>query len=220
MKWEYSKDKKSIIFDDNNFYIKSQDNTFKEVEQECHIKAHGERNLYVISVLFRYAKRSQINSALDIGARYGVSLSLFGALGIEALGVDISPRTVEKAQRNGENVILGDAHHLSDVINKKFDVILMIHSLEHCYDPSKVLRECYKALNDGGYIAVRLPIQKDLTHQRNKKGDHGELPTHFSVFTLDGLESFLTVHDFDVIHKEYKTNGRNVHEAIMIGKKE
>ena len=214
---KYSEDKKRIIIDDDELYMKSQDNTFKENEKPVHVKSHGERNRYVISVLFSYAMRSEVNSALDVGTRSGIALEILETLGIDALGVDISPRAVEKAQVEGKNVIWGDAHHLSLVVKDKVDAIFLIHSLEHCHTPEKVVEECYNLLNDNGYIVMRLPVQKDLTEQKDKSGIHGTLPPHYSVYDKASLETLL-IDNFEILHNE-ETVVKEMKDIIVIGRK-
>lgn len=207
MKWEYTEDKRGIIFDDGELYWKSQDNSFREDDGPAHIS----RNKMVIDELL---KHGNFKSACDIGCRLGVALSLFEDVGIEALGIDISPRNIEHGLSLGRNVIIGDAHKLSSVVDRKFDAILSVHSLEHCHNPKKVFDECYKVLNDNGCIAIRLPIQSDLTIQKNKEGIHGKLPPHFSVFTFELLECLLLDSSFNIVYKE--DLGK---EIIMIGRK-
>ena len=209
MEWKYSEDNKSIIFDHNSdMYWKSQDNSFREEDGPVHIG----RNQLVIDILLEHC--SNIKTVCDIGCRLGVSLPLFEKLNIKATGVEISPRAVEYGKSLGRSVIKGDIHELSNIVDETFDAIFSIHSLEHCYDPNKVLEECYKVLNPNGCIIIRLPVQKDLTVQRNKDGIYGKLPPHYSVFTFEYLEELLLSNNFDVIYKEDWEK-----EVIMIGEK-
>ena len=215
---KYTEDKKRIIVEDNKLYIKSQDNTFKENEKPVHVEAHGNRNLYVIGLLFSYATASEVKSVLDIGTRTGVALEIFEALHLNALGVDISERAVKKARAEGKPVIWADAHHLTAaLVDNKFDAIFSVHSLEHCHTPEKVIEECCKLLNDRGYIVMRVPIQKDLTEQKDKKGIHGTLPPHYSVHDKESLEKLL-IDDFEILHNE-EVVVKEMKDIVVIGRK-
>ena len=210
MNWKYSDDKKRIIYEDNEFYKKSQNNTFRPDDGPVHKR----RNEQVIKILLDYGP---ITSAIDIGPRLGVSEVVFKEHNIaDVLGIEIAPRNVKQARSMGRNVIEGDAHELSKIVDKKVDVTLSIHSLEHCHDPEKVLRECYSTLNKHGRIGIRVPVQKDLTVQRNKPGIYGELPPHFCVFTEESLENMLIDVGFEVL---WISSMHGVNEIIVVGRK-
>ena len=153
--WMYSDDKKSILFPNYAFYRKSQDVVFKEDLNDVSL-----RNQEVLDYILEYNPKS----ILDIGCRDGQSYDIIKDKNIKWQGVDISPRCVNFI--NNENIIEGDAHFLSYVVEEKFDAIIMIHILEHCYDPNLVLQQCCKVLNDFGMIGIRVPVQKDLTKQK------------------------------------------------------
>jgi ubiquinone/menaquinone biosynthesis C-methylase UbiE len=94
---------------------------------------------------------------LDVGCGTGESAIFFAGLGLEAWGVDGSPRAIEKAKRKaserGSNAVfvVGDALKL-DALNQKFDTVTD-SGLFHVFpDDGRVLfaKSLHSVLNKGG----------------------------------------------------------------------
>ena len=212
MKWKYTKDKIGIIFDkDSDFYIKSQ---IKEMEA---YERNDENSIgRILDILRLCLEVGPLKNVIDIGPMSGVAESIAKKNGAEFyVGLDISPRSIEYGVSKGRNLKLGDAHELqkfvSDNYNFQFDTCISIHMLEHCHSPQKVLSEVWKILKPGGRFGLRVPIQKDLTVQKNMKNG---LPPHFCVFTPEILTDWLKEAGFQI---KYKSISK---EIIMIGIKE
>jgi 2-polyprenyl-3-methyl-5-hydroxy-6-metoxy-1,4-benzoquinol methylase len=75
------------------------------------------------------------------------------------LGIEITKEAVEYANRQGRKVIQGDAHNLSCLCLCKYSIVTMIHSLEHCYDPKKVIEEIWKVLSPEGMFFIEVPLE-------------------------------------------------------------
>jgi len=194
--WKYTGGKKGVVFDNQKDYVKSQDIITQSFDDQRFIV----RNTELMDTLL--SNSTGIKNVLDVGCRDGNTLCLWEQKGINVIGMDISPNCVKYALSKGRNVILGDAHELSELLDSpeqfpvnyfekgpvKFDAITALHSLEHCYDPEKVLKEFYKCVNKGGYIAIRVPVQVSLEEQSLKKAEDGsKYPPHCAVFTLKSL---------------------------------
>jgi SAM-dependent methyltransferase len=217
-KWKYSEDKKSVIFEDNEMYVKSQDNTFRSADDPRNIK----RNQEVIDCLINFGEG--INKVVDIGCRECFTEDILKSMGIHCLGVDVSPKIVSHSRSKGRNVILGDAHSLSsDLKGEVFDAVISVHSLEHCYDVKKVLEEFKKALRKGGYVAIRIPIQEDITSQpllvENAQHSDNGLPAHYSVFRPKSFSNLVENSGFKILHSESMKEGTRYEEFFIIGKK-
>jgi SAM-dependent methyltransferase len=90
---------------------------------------------------------------------------------------------------------LRDAHLESD----SFDVICLIHSLEHMRDPIIELRECLRLLRSSGCLVIRVPSVDALSAAlfRDKYGDL-QVPLHLSFFTDRTLRLVLDRAGFEV----------------------
>ena len=166
MKWEYTKDKTGIVFDkESDFYVKSQ---IKEMEA---YERNDENSIERIEdILTLCQKWGPLKNVIDIGPMAGAAEVIAKKNGAEYyVGLDISPKSIEYGVSKGRNLKLGDAHELQKFVSEKFDTCISIHMLEHCHSPQKVLSEVWKILKLGGRFGVRVPIQKDLTVQKNMK---------------------------------------------------
>ncbi|MFW9899596.1 MAG: class I SAM-dependent methyltransferase, partial [Candidatus Thorarchaeota archaeon] len=43
-------------------------------------------------------------------------------------------------------------------IKDKFDIILMLHTLEHVHNPREILKDIYNHLNENGIIVIQVPL--------------------------------------------------------------
>ena len=93
---------------------------------------------------------------LELGCGRGEFLNNFKDLGLDVIGVDISPEAV--AFENGLDV------KLCDVENEKlpfddntFDVIYSKSFIEHLYYPEKYLEEAYRVLKSNGILLTLVP---------------------------------------------------------------
>jgi len=99
---------------------------------------------------------------LDIGTRAGFWMDLLSSKGYNVIGTDISEEAVQECINVGLDVVCVDAHDMSGEFGKNyFDAVTLIHTLEHCPYPDKVLNECYRVLKHGGILFVEVPIQVD-----------------------------------------------------------
>jgi SAM-dependent methyltransferase len=215
--WRYSDDRKSVVFEDKEMYVKAQSNTFKNRDDPRNIK----RNTEVVDALQEYGK--DISKVVDVGCRECFTEQICKARGIECLGVDISPEIVAHSVSKGRNVVVGDAHYLSKDIEGEWDAVISVHSLEHCYNVPKVLNEFRNTVRDSGYIAIRIPIQEDITVQpllveNAEKSDVG-LPAHYAVFKPDSFKGALKDAGFKILFCESLKVGTRYEEFFVVGQK-
>jgi DNA-binding transcriptional ArsR family regulator len=98
----------------------------------------------------------EVGDVLDIASGDGVLAELLAPHANSILCLDASERVVTaarkrlKAQRNVE-VSLGDMHAL-DVVDRRFDLVLLMHALTYSEQPAKVIAEAARALKPGGRL--------------------------------------------------------------------
>ena len=120
---------------------------------------------------------------LDVGCGLGDMVALMQRAGMDARGIDPSPRAVEIAREAGRNVELG---YLLDrrYPDAEFDSISMYHSLEHTPQPLAVLRECARILRPGGELTIAVPNIEALNARLfGRQWNHLSLPHHLQHFT-------------------------------------
>jgi SAM-dependent methyltransferase len=156
----------------------------------------GRRVLDVGSIAHNYENRSSYKVwNFDILRRYAQSL----------IGIDILATEVEKAQRDGYDIRLGDAE--SFLLANPVDVVLAGDIIEHLSNPGLFLACAWKNLVNNGHLVVVTPntfcfsriwrICSALTN------DPPVNPEHTCYFTPRTLAELAHRHRFDVADVQY-----------------
>jgi 2-polyprenyl-3-methyl-5-hydroxy-6-metoxy-1,4-benzoquinol methylase len=134
---------------------------------------------------------------LDIGTGHGLLPLLAMKRGYVAEGTDVSRHVCENLpQKIGIPIHHGAVEEIR--FDKSFDIITLIHVLEHTESPVSTIKRCKELLNEGGFIVVVVPNYrsldtriKDFLSKRNLKSrpfKHLALGHHNYVFSLENLE--------------------------------
>lgn len=155
-----------------------------------HGSSAEDHQFLAMSQRFRSEVESKVGgSLLEVGsrARSGNSYRHWFPEDIEYVGLDVTA---------GPNVdIVGDAHHLSRHVKRRFDFIFSISCFEHILMPWKVAIEMNKVLHDGGLARII---------------SHGAWPLHeepwdFWRFSKEAWSGIFNKHTgFDVIDSQYQ----------------
>jgi glycine/sarcosine N-methyltransferase len=106
----------------------------------------------------------RLKSSLDVACSTGFHVILFRRFGLDAVGLDVSPKMIEKARANSitcgvtVDYILGDLNSLSKRFSEGFDIITcMGDTIPHFRskkEAQKVFEEIYKCLSPGGVFVL------------------------------------------------------------------
>jgi len=122
-------------------------------------KAMHDRCSEEFKMFSKYVDKEMI--ILDIGCRNGAWMEYLIKQGYDHLvGIDTTTEVVKLCCDKGLTVFEHDAHNLSAFYEFDYDAISIIHTLEHCPNPEKVLDEIYRLLKPGGIIFIEVPIQE------------------------------------------------------------
>ncbi len=99
-------------------------------------------------------------SVLDVGSKYPYFLKCFKNLGVEdVVGIDGFEGATAFGDELGVPMIVGDfLEH--DFEGKKFDLITLVHCIEHFADPAAAMRKIRSILSDTGVVYIRTPEVK------------------------------------------------------------
>jgi SAM-dependent methyltransferase len=100
-------------------------------------------------------------SLLDVGTGSGLLPHMARSRGYEVEGTDLSKHVSDNVPAKAGFPI----HHgtLEEIeFARKYDIITMLHVLEHTSNPLTTLRRCKELLNDGGYLIVVVPNYQSL----------------------------------------------------------
>lgn len=144
---------------------------------------------------------------LEVGASSGHFTAVLQRTGWDVTAVEIDPSAASLLKANV--VIVGDIEDplILDQTEGPFDVILLMHVLEHLVDPWSTLRNLRRLLAPGGHVLILLPnvaawrIRKDLFLNGSfTYEDVGILDrTHLRFFTLDSARELIARAGFDEI---------------------
>ncbi|MCX8045145.1 MAG: glycosyltransferase, partial [Desulfobacterota bacterium] len=129
---------------------------------------------------------------LDVGAGIGTLMRIAGQYGLACYGVEPNRYAVEYARERYGLEITCD-YYRSSLFDKKFDIITIIHVLEHLDEPSFLLQEAVNNINENGIVFVSVPFFNPATHSRfleNPELDGTiffDNEVHINHFTVAGL---------------------------------
>ena len=122
-------------------------------------------------------------SLLDLGCGNGSFMKAFGNnySNWEMTGLELD----DKNKNIIENIPGVNKLHIGniDTLNEKFDLIVLIHALEHITEPIQLLKSLKSKLNPGGYIFIEVPDLETSPFDL-LIADHC---THFTLSTLSAV---------------------------------
>ena len=148
-------------------------------------------------------------SLLDVGTGSGLLPHLARASGYEVEGTDLSKHVCETLPaKAGFPVHHGTIEEIK--FERTYDIITMLHVLEHTRNPLSTLRRAREILNEGGYLLVVVPNyrsfdtrMKDLLSRLRLKSrpyKHLALGHHNYVFSLNSLKVLGRAANLRVVH--------------------
>ncbi len=140
---------------------------------------------------------------LDVGCGTGQYLSAALNHGWEPWGIDISPYAARvAASRTGVHAVSGTLEE-SDFAPSSFDAVIMIHALEHQFDPRRTLSEVHRLLRPGGALFISVPNMRSAEAKRHGAAWRGWQPGfHFYFFTKTSLALAVENAGFRVVSNE------------------
>ena len=165
---------------------------------------------FVFPLIRRHVKVCRGMRVLDIGCAYGYLLRLFDDVGCETYGIDISEHAIEQARKiTKAKLYVWDVENgLPMFQDNFFDLITMLHVIEHLHSPYNVLKEMYRILKSRGKLIVGTPnlnaiarlLLKLIGREREWYGFRDE--THIYLFTPLSLRFLIERCGFKVLAVE------------------
>ncbi len=213
----------------SNFYRKI---IFKDpIPSKKFLIDQKKRGQGIYNFVKKYFKKK--GSMLDVGASTGLMLSVFKDNGWKVKGNDPDVQFVNYG--NNKLKLKIDSCQAEDMkYNQKFDLILIMGSLEHCYDPNLVLKKCAEYSKKGSILVLECrgdpqgKIKKYFNHNHHRyfNGNTQEL-----IMIKHGWKPYLTTQNeitgptrqggyFTFGRYLGKNNKVNISRLIQMGKKE
>lgn len=143
---------------------------------------------------------------LEIGCGRGGKLARIKNLGHHVIGVEPDERAIALANASGIEVYQGTAENLpTEVAEKRFDCVMLMHVLEHCSDPLLSLQNASEMLKPDGYLVVETPNNDCISKNFfGKTWTSLDVPRHLNFFTLKSLRSIASEANLDVMRHEFR----------------
>lgn len=129
---------------------------------------------------------------LDVGCGNGTLVGLAQRAGFEAWGLEQSAEAVETAQQLAPGRVVHGTE--DDLISegRRFDVLVLLHCLEHVPDPAGYLGRLRGLLAEGGSLILQVPNRSSLQASLLGERWYGlDCPRHLSNFTARSLLTLL-----------------------------
>ncbi|MBK5928158.1 hypothetical protein CCR87_12595 [Rhodobaculum claviforme] len=149
---------------------------------------------------------SEPQRIIDFGCGDGRLLQMLTEMGHECVGVEPDAAAIAAARKRDIKVYPGTAEVPPEEIRgRKFDVVVMSHSLEHCLDPDSALENARDILAVGGMLIVEVPNNAALGLTVFGQNWHWlDAPRHLNFFDEVSLRSKVECIGFEVVDVSYR----------------
>lgn len=141
---------------------------------------------YFITRRYMFLKeylKNKKGSSLDIGCNQGFFTEFLRNLGFDSYGIDIGESHIDFAKKNGKSSYsIGSAEKIPFEDNR-FDVIILLATLEHIRDRATALKEINRVLKPNGTLIVTIPNTWSYFFIRS-----------FLTFAVRGMKPWKNVH--------------------------
>lgn len=130
---------------------------------EAGVDAPAEREKYLVEEINRalVSVAGRPRTVLDVGCGIGLNGAAVKRTGAHVTGLEIVPRSIERARQVLDEVIAADIASDASVQAalgaRRFDLLLFADVLEHTVEPRAVLDRFLPYLEDDGHVIVSLP---------------------------------------------------------------
>jgi 2-polyprenyl-3-methyl-5-hydroxy-6-metoxy-1,4-benzoquinol methylase len=145
---------------------------------------------------------------LEIGCAMGTTLSGFRQKGWQVLGVEPEEWTCDQAKsRHGLEVICAPFEE-AGLPKESFDVVLLLHVIEHVTDPLTALRQISDLIRPGGFLVLETPRYDTLMFHVLRGRERSVIPEHLHYFTRKSMLAMCRDAGFDA--RKVEAVGRTV----------
>lgn len=149
--------------------------------------------------IIRSILKNRENNILEIGAGSGLFLHLLKKRFFRVTGIEMSASGVKYAKENFD-LDIEKCFYEDYNTERKFDMILAFHVLEHFNDPVTAINKMKSLLKENGYLFLKVPRLDSWAAKLYRKFWHGfDLPRHRTHFTKKGLFNVLESNGFKVV---------------------
>ena len=156
-------------------------------------------------------------SILEVGFAYGFFLQTCEQAGFTNLtGIEVSDAGIDYAKNNLKHSKLS-LNQVKDINDQKFDYIFLWDVIEHIYSPADIIEECYKMLNDGGYLIMRTPnVDSFVARILGKKWWNYKPKEHIYYFNPKTIQTLVNKFGFNSTEITRQTAGKYISKDFAL----
>jgi len=193
-----NKNKYVFDFDGGAEHIKEQ---VKEKE-DVQIKDH----LTILNTINKQFPNK--GKLLEIGCSTGKLLNEIRTDGWQVSGVEPQEWSCEIAREKYNLDVINSTIDDAGIKENTFDVILLIHVIEHLISPYESIKFIQNLLTPGGILVIETPRYDSFMFRVLKGRERSVIPGHLYYFTSHSLINMSTKADYQVV--KYHSVGRTV----------
>jgi len=152
--------------------------------------------------IYRFVRKHALFTSspfvLEVGCGAGGILQAFRERGFDVLGTDYGAENLAYGKSRGMDIRQGDLFSLN--LERRLDLIIYSHVLEHVYDPNRELAKVRELLAPDGYLYIEVPGIR-ATRTNVFQGDFMQMfhLAHIYNFTLATLTRLLADNGFQLV---------------------
>lgn len=141
----------------------------------------------------------------EIGCGHGRNLLNLQNKGFSVWGVEPDAQARKVALESLANVFDGTVDNLPQAItDRKFDIVLMSHVLEHFLDINAAIINAKNLLKEDGILIIEVPNCKAIGFDTYlEEWPMSDIPRHLNFFTPESLKKVVTQHNLEIIDEKY-----------------
>jgi len=141
-----------LVVDYDPDYVERQNrNSERFAKEALQVRDYANTRTYLAE---RFPQRGKL---LEVGSGYGYLLDYFRQDGWDVLGVEPNEGLNRHARKALNLEVLSKILPEAEFPDGSFDVVLMMHVIEHVPDPTDTLAEIFRVLKPGGTLVMETP---------------------------------------------------------------
>lgn len=141
---------------------------------------------------------------VEVGCNVGTFLNHLKERGHQVTGVELNRWCVEYAREHFGLTVHERELAQAGLDAQTFDVVIMLHLIEHLPDPNVEVREASRVLKKDGLLCIETPTYDTLPFKILRHRERSiRTSTHIFYFTPETLTRLLEKHGFNVVKVQY-----------------
>ena len=139
---------------------------------------------------------------LEIGCAMGTLLNEIQKFGWQVTGVEPEDWTCNIARNKYGLDVINATFQEAGFEKASFDVVLLLHVIEHLPDPAKGLLQIAGFIRTGGYLVLETPRYDTLFFELFRGRERSVIPGHLYYFTRKTIQDMACKSGFEVVKLE------------------